>query len=161
MAKKAINVKGLNETLATFSDLQNITGLAKAAIYEGAAVVADTMEKEIQSLKVSSFYGTEEKKRYCWKGEKECLVGALGIAKFMVEDKIHTKVGFDGYWTQEFDDHSAVVKAIPLIANSINAGTSFMYAQPFIDNTVKTCSKRVFKVMDNKITEGISKKNKS
>lgn len=152
MAKKALNTKGLNETISNLealANISNINALEKVAIYEGAAVILDGMLTELSALHITRYYGTDAKKRYCWPGDAKALIENIGIAKMIVEDTVNTKVGFDGYYEAGNGERYPV----PLLANSINAGTSFMYAQPFIDNTVRRYQKVALKKMDEKFNE--------
>ena len=152
MAKKALSTKGLNETISkleALANISNINALEKAAIYEGASVVLDGMLTELSALQVTRYYGTDQKKRYCWPSDTKALIENIGIAKMIVEDTVNTKVGFDGYYTAENGESYPV----PLLANSVNAGTSFMYAQPFIDRTVQKCQKAALKKMNEKFNE--------
>ena len=156
MAKKAITTKGLNETLAALEAVTNITGVSKAAVYAGAGVVIDTMKEEISTLQVTRYYGTEQKMRYAWPGDSKVLLDAIGIAKIAADETVNTKVGFDGYYEADNGERYP----IPLLANSINHGTSFMYRQPFIDNTLKRCSKKVIAAMNEIFEESLKKATK-
>lgn len=156
MAKKALSTKGLNETIANLealANISNINALEKRALYVGAGTILDGMLEEIASLKITRYYGTTEKKRYCWPSEVKALTENIGIAKMIVEDTVNTKVGFDGYY--EADNGESY--PVPLISNSINAGTSFMNAQPFIDNTVRKYQKQALKEMEKNFVESMQK----
>ena len=147
MARKAIQTKGLNETIAnleTLANISNICALERRAIYLGAKVVIEGMLEELSALKITRYYGTDQKKRYAWPEEAEALIESCGIAKMITDETVNTKVGFDGYYTAGNGERYPV----PLIANSINAGTSFMHAQPFIDRTVRKTEKAALKVME-------------
>lgn len=156
MAKKALSTKGLNETIANLealANISNINALEKRALYVGAGTILDGMLEEIASLKITRYYGTSEKKRYCWPSEAKALAENIGIAKMIVEDTVNTKVGFDGY----FEADNGESYPVPLVSNSINAGTSFMHAQPFIDNTIRKYQKQALKVMEQNFTESVQK----
>lgn len=156
MAKRAIRTTGLSETIAnleTLANISNITALERKAIYVGAKVVIEGMLNELSSLKVSSYYGTDERRRYAWDEEKKALIDACGIAKMITDSTVNTKVGFDGYYTAS----NGKQYPIPRLANSINAGTSFMYAQPFIDKTIKKTEKAALKVMEQDFNESVKK----
>lgn len=147
MAKKAVSTKGLAETIANLekiSNISNIQAIEKTALYVGAGTVLDGMLEEISALRVTRYFGTEQKKRYCWPSEVKVLTENIGIAKMLVEDTVNTKVGFDGYYEAD----NGEIYPVPILANSINAGTFFMNAQPFVDNTVRKYSKQVLKKME-------------
>ena len=156
MAKRAIKTTGLNETLANLealSNISNINALERRALYLGAKVVIEGMLEELSALKITRYYGTEEKERYCWPEEAKALIDSCGIAKMITDATVNTKVGFDGYYTASNGEQYA----IPLLANSVNAGTSFMHAQPFIDATVRKTQKAALKVMDKSFNESMKK----
>lgn len=147
MARKAIRTTGLHETIAnleTLANISNIYALERRAIYLGAKVVIEGMLEELSALKITRYYGTDQKMRYAWPEEAEALIDSCGIAKMITDETVNTKVGFDGYYTAGNGERYPV----PLIANSINAGTSFMHAQPFIDQTVRKTEKAALKVME-------------
>lgn len=159
MAKKALSTKGLTETIANLekvSSISNIQALEKSALYVGAGTILDGMLEEISALRVTRYYGTEEKKRYCWPSEIKVLTENIGIAKMLVEDTVNTKVGFDGYYEAD----NGEIYPVPLLSNSINAGTSFMHAQPFVDNTVRKYQKQALKKMHDIFLQSVQKSMK-
>jgi hypothetical protein len=131
MSKKGISVDttGINETLAMFEKLSdNAEGTMKQCVYQGAGKVADTMKDKVGALRTGS--GKSKKDlRYCYEYEKQALIDNLGIAPIKGGDNTNTKVGFDGY----YENKSGEKKPVPLLANSINAGTSFMKKQAFFN----------------------------
>lgn len=156
MAKRAIRTKGLNETIAnleTLANISNICALERRAIYLGAKVVIDGMLEELSALKITRYYGTDQKERYAWPEEAKALIESCGIAKMITDETVNTKVGFDGYYTAGNGERYPV----PLIANSINAGTSFMHAQPFIDKTVKKTQKAALSAMEKDFVQSVQK----
>lgn len=156
MAKKAISTKGLNETIAnleTLANISNVNALERKAIYVGAKVVIEGMLNELSSLKISHFYGTASKKRYVWKEEANALKEACGIAKMITDETVNTKVGFDGYYTASNGEQYP----IPRLANAVNAGTSFMNAQPFIDKTVRKTQKAALSAMEKDFVQSVQK----
>lgn len=101
--------------------------VGKAALYEGARVVADSYTAAIKSIAVSARrWHNEPGGRLPTRQERDAL--AIGVARFREDglDAVSTIVGVpDGYTTV-----NGRKKATKLIARSINSGTSFMQKQP-------------------------------
>ena len=126
----------------------------KKALYEGAKVLADAMKTEIQNLP------TDERQSApvlngIRQAQKTGLLESFGVAPFDENDGTRTThLGFDGY-------NSIVTKRWPngqpnsMIARSINAGTSFMRATPFIDRTRRLHKSEAEKRMEEVIREEI------
>ena len=125
-------------------------GIAAAALYEGAGVIADEISRQARGLETSRFRYANGWQRKPSPEEKEALVsaGAAGIAKFQqTGNSVNTSVGYgrSGYATV-----NGKTKPVAVIANAINSGTSFMKKQPFIRKAVSQSK--------NKATEAITKK---
>lgn len=137
--------RGLGEAMQALEACTNIKGIQKLALYQGADAVADEMRRQVSALRTSDHY-VSGKKRYCYPEDKEALENALGIAKFKESaDGTNTKVGFKDY----FIGRNGESFPLPLIANSINAGTSFMYKQPFIQLTLNNAKTEAYKRMES------------
>lgn len=148
-----VTTSGMNEAIRQLEAVADITPFAKMAIYDGAGVVASEMQTQVNSLKTSKNFATGDKKRYALPEDVKALKEHLGVAKMQTgNDKINTKVGFEGY----FKGRTKVNVAIQKVANSINSGTSFMYAQPFIKRTVKASEQKCVDAMATKIDKVIS-----
>lgn len=136
-------------------------GAAAAGLYEAAGVYADEVSKGVQGISVEPFkYATGGRKRKPSPEEKAALLGAgsAGIAKFGDNGlRFDTSIGYNraGYAPVQWkhmhkkartnykhkdgrmiqSGHAGKggqnVKPIPMIANAINSGTSFMEKQPF------------------------------
>ena len=139
------DTKGFGETMQALEACTNINGIQKLALYQGADSVADEMRRQVSSLKTSQHYMTG-KMRYCFPEDKAALEKNLGIAKFSeTKDGVNTKVGFDDY----FEGRNGERIPVPLVANAINAGTSFMYKQPFISKTIANAKTEAYKRMES------------
>lgn len=131
-----VTVKGLTETVKMLENIEKDTdSILEAALKKGGGIVTDTMRSELNQLKTSDEYQGGDGKRYCKPEEKKGLLDALGYTPVKMKgSKFDINTGFDGY-------NSNVTKKYPkghanqMIANSINKGTSFMIAQPFINRT--------------------------
>jgi len=129
--------------------------IASGALYEGAGIMADEMKKDAESIRTAPFqYAAEGKTRLPSPQEKAVVTGAgkLGIAKFRKEDgEVNTSVG---YGRSGYAEMAGKIVPIPLIANSINSGTSFMQRQPFVRKAKNRGGKRAMEA----IKETIEKK---
>ena len=117
--------KELEEMLAKLGE--NAQKVGKAALYEGARVVADAYSAAVGTIVVSNRrYHDEPGGRLPTKEERDAL--KIGIARFRDSDpnEVTTIIGVpEGYTTV-----NGRKKATKLIARSINSGTSFMQKQP-------------------------------
>ncbi len=127
-----IEVTGLDELLTKMGKLpEKAADVAALALYEGAAVMADAISQAVQGIATEKFhYVKGGRQRLPSPEEKALLVNAKkGVAKFhKTVMQVDTSVGLQkaGYGTI-----NGKTKPIPLVANSINSGTSFMKKQPF------------------------------
>ena len=128
-----VNVSGLDDLLLSLEKLSD-TDAFKPVVYKGAGVVADVMKQKLSSLKTTSNAKSSSSMRYCYESDKAVLLEAMGITPIKNDETVNAKVGFDGYYTNKSGD----MKPIPLLANAVNAGTSFMYRQPFINQTKRS-----------------------
>lgn len=116
-------------------------GIGKEAVYAGAKVVADSLHSEIAELKSVT------------KEEREGLLEGLGIAKIENRNgEISTSVSWSGY-------NSFVTKKYPkghpniMIARSVNRGTSWRNADPFVRRAVRKCKEKANKAMEEVINK--------
>jgi len=111
--------------------------IAKKAIYEAAAIVADEIKKNLEG--VLSDEATGE------------LVASFGISKIGLDNdgNWNAKIGFDGY------DSKGV--ANQLKARVIESGTSTKKKRPFVRPAVKATKKRAAARMEEVIEQEIKK----
>jgi len=124
----SMKTTGIKELEAMLSKLgESAFKVGKAALYEGAGVVADAYTEAVGRIGVAARrWHNEPGGRLPTKEERDSL--HIGIAKFRDDgiSEINTLVGVeDGYTTV-----NGRKKATKLIARSINSGTSFMKKQP-------------------------------
>ena len=105
--------------------------IAAVALYEGAGVMADSISEAVRGIATEKFwYAAGGRTRKPSPEEKAIVENARkGVAKFHKSPtRVETSVGMQnsGYATL-----AGRTKPIPLIANAINSGTSFMQKQPF------------------------------
>lgn len=95
-----LTIDGMDEITAMLSDLdEDAQGIAALALYEGAGIVADEIEKQARSIKTSPFkYAKGGEQRDPSPEEKQILIdeGAAGIAKFdKTGNYVGTAVGYN------------------------------------------------------------------
>lgn len=164
----SINVSGLAETEDALAQLGKAAlGVAACGVYEGAGIIADSIGMGVQGISTAPFkWAKPGDKRMPSPEEKAALLGAAyGIAKFRKDGtRTQTIVGFQssGYvavgWshmsnkartkykmqgdkilhTSKVQGKGTNMKPIPVIANAINSGTSFMNKQPFFRKAVSS-----------------------
>ena len=128
-----IQVTGFEELNRKMGKLpENAAKVAAEALYEGAGVVADKVSSAVQGIATEPFkYAARGKKRKPSPEEKAIVASAKhGVAKFRKSGvSVQTSVG---YQNAGYASLNGKTKPVPLIANSINSGTSFMQKQPFM-----------------------------
>ena len=148
MAK--ITFKGLEEYELRLSRMgKETTRIAGAAIYEGAAIVADEIKKGIRGLPVVTGYGTETNPLPggVTSAQKQGLLDGLGIAPMQDQNGyLNVKIGFDGYnrtRTKEYPEG----QPNQLVARGVESGTSWKQKHPFIRPAVTRSRARVERKM--------------
>ena len=131
---------------------------AASALYDGAGTMRNEMETQAKLIRTAPFkYASGGETRLPSPEEKAIVEkGAIGVAKFQKDDDgCNTSVGFSrsGYAML-----AGRLVPIPLIANSINSGTSFMNKQPFVRKAKTAGGKKAVDVMKKSITDYLEKK---
>ena len=151
----SMSVNGIGELSGMLSKLGNAAqGVAAASLYEGAGVMADAVSQAVGGIATEPFrYAYEGNRRKPSPEEKALLSAAQkGVAKFKkTGTSVDTSVGLSN---SGYGQLGSATKPIPLIANAINSGTSFMEKQPFFRKAV---SKARGPATD-KIVSGIEKR---
>lgn len=133
--------------------------MAKKAVYEGAKVMADAIRTEIDALPIDNSYNNDSTHmRYgITPQQKAGLQEGFGIAPAQNDGGyINVKLGFDGY-------NAVKTKQFPngqpnsMIARSVNAGTSFRQAIPFVDRTIRAYKDKTEQAIQEKLEEEIQK----
>lgn len=139
----SIKVEGLEEYLAlldlNYKQLERICG---RSIYPGAGLAYKECRRRIENLrtddhlfKFAEQYG--RKRRGLTTRQKRGLLESLGIAQLRhVGGSLDVKLGFDGY-NDIVSDRWDKGQPNAMIARNVNNGTSFMEAQPFMDQTIE------------------------
>lgn len=130
----------VNNTITEFlDDLDGAAaGAASAGLYKGAGVVADAISAAIDGIATEPFHYVKEgqPKRKASPEEKAALgQGAFGIAKFRKGGgEVTTSIGMGNSGYGQVNGRTVPV---PVIARSIDSGTSFMQKQPFLKNALR------------------------
>lgn len=156
MAK--ITFKGLEEYELRLSRMgKETTRIAGAAIYEGAAIVADEIKKGIRGLPVVTGYGTETNPLPggVTSAQKQGLLDGLGIAPMQDQNGyLNVKIGFDGYNRTKTDQYPQG-QPNQMVARGVESGTSWKQKRPFIrpaiNATRKQAEAKMAEVIDNEI----------
>ena len=132
--------------------------VAGPAIYEAAGMVADAVDAKLAAVPTDERWGMAGAvKAGPREAEARSVYNALGIAKMQDDNGfINVKIGFDGYsplkslrWPNGQPNQ--------MLARSIERGTSFMAANPFVKPAVASTRgaalKAIKNIMDNEISK--------
>lgn len=154
--------KGLNEYVKAIQKIQKDSDtIIRKGVYTGAGILADGMKKEIRALHTDNRFGTKEAPlNGISNRQKADLIDGMGIAPIREEkDYTNAKIGWDGYGRTRTKKYPRGVP-IPLIARSINSGTSFRKKDPFVDRATRKCKKQAVNGMAQSIEKDIKKEMK-
>ena len=154
-----MDVSGMDELEKRLGQLETekAQGIAAVALYEGARVTADAVGQAVQGIATKRFKypAPPGKQRMPSPEEKALLENARkGVSKFRKTPmNVNTSVGFQNSGYGELNGKRV---PIPMIANAINSGTSFMKKQPFFRRaTSKNGAAEA--AIENKLREEIEK----
>lgn len=135
---------GMSISTAGLTELNQLLGklgaraqdVASGALFDGAGIVADAFTSAVSGIETAPFkYARPGKTRLPSPEEKAALEGKTGIAKFRKDgSEVNTLVGFNP--NSGYADVAGHTKPVPVIARSINSGTSFMKKQPVFRKAV-------------------------
>lgn len=128
------------------------------AIYKAADLVTDEIRRQLDKVPTDERYGTESYPAIGPKwGQVKALKATLGIARLQISGTyLNVKVGWDGYnhiktnrWPNGEPNQ--------MVARSIERGTSFMTAHPFVKKAIAATKNESISLMrdivDQKIEE--------
>lgn len=163
MPKISVDFKKLDALERNLRSLSNETErICKMALYDGAAVAADSLRKSVDRLdRVPDAAAMNAARRseptILSVSQKNGLREGLGISPMKIRGKtISVKVGFDGY-------NSVRTKRWPngqpnvMVAASCEHGSSAMLEQPFIAPTFRAKSAQIQRAMVKTATDQITK----
>lgn len=143
MAKFVIHDAELDGYVEKLSGLQQKDIIGRC-VYDGAAIVADAIKANIQRLPVTNKRGTPDKPiDGVTPVQKAGLITGFGISHMKNENGfINVALGFNGYnrtisKTAKAAKWTSPYQANVMIARSVEKGTSFRKAHPFIAPAVK------------------------
>ena len=154
-----MTVTGMDEIGKLLEKMEKAApAVAAEALYEGAGVMSAEINGAAAGIRTGPG-ATRQSARYATEEEKAAVLSAgAGIAKFQKNGtEVNTSVGYksSGYATIR-----GKRKPIPLIANSINSGTSFMHKQPFVRRAATSGGAKAMTKMTEFIEDAFEKMNK-
>ena len=159
MAK--MQVTGLDTLSAKLRSLGDAgEAIARAALYDGAAVLADKIRENIKALPEddAKWLSGDEQYNVITKADKQDLLDHLGIATMRsTGGQITTLVGFNGYGSKPTRKYPQG-KPMPMIARSIESGSSVRRKHPFVRPTVNAFKNQIKEKMAETARELISKR---
>ena len=152
-------VKGGEEFSAMLNNLagDQVIPVMKSAVYAGVGVLADAIKAEIRSLPEQQGFMPKGKKRNVIdKHDKRKLEERLGVSHIEATgDKADAVVSFSGYNDRPTKKYPQGVP-IPLIARSIESGSSVREKNPFVRRAFNNAKS---KAMQTAIDAGQKKLN--
>ena len=148
--------KGIDNYISSLEKLNLASeGQIKMAIFEGAKVVAEEIQKNVRALPVQDKYS--EKVTGLKSIQKKGLEYGFGISKMKTEgNNINTKLGFDGYnnlYTKKYPNGQPNA----MIARVFESGNSFTKKIPFVAPAVRAKRAEAEEVMGKTIDREVSK----
>ena len=138
---------GITEISEMLENLgEHAEAVAAQGLYDGAGVMADTIVREISSIRTVPFKYRVPEGSYRMPSPEEksiLLEAGAGIARFDKNgSEVSTSVGFStaGYAEKPWPNAKDPLMPIAEMANAINSGTSFMQKQPFFRQGVSKAS---------------------
>lgn len=143
--------RGLDKYVAQLEKLSNhAEGQMKAAVWEGAKVVADNMKAAINALPVQDEYVKKGVRRSgITSEEKEGLIAGFGLSKMRTGSAVTTKAGFQGKNAKGISNAG--------VARQITSGTSWLIKSPGIRNAVSRSKSQAEAAMQAKLESEIRK----
>lgn len=156
-----MTIKSLSTQIQQLEKLQaNVPDILQNVLYEGAGVVADAMREAMDAIPV------DEDTQMGFSGkpvnglqplQKQGLIDSFGISPMRQEKDGHNVlIGFDGYnevRTRKYPNG----QPNQLIARSLEVGTSFRRAYPFVRKTVRKARKPAEERMKEVLQQEIDK----
>lgn len=161
MGIASVSTKGITETLKMLESIEaNTDHIIEEALKEGGGVVCDVCRQEISSLRTSDQYEGGDGKRFARQADIKGLLDSLGYSPVQLNGTIFDiKCGWGGYNSHKTKKYPQG-HANKMIANAINAGTSFQIAQPFIARTARKAKAEAIQKIEETFDKEIQKLNK-
>lgn len=158
MAK--IDSSGTDEMVRMLSGIgQSASEICKRAVFSGAGTLADALVAAVEDLPTEPFHPLPGARNggdplnVLTDDDKEDLVAGLGVAKFEdTGDGINTAVSFEGYSRHKSRQFPNGIP-LPVIARSIESGSSTRKKKPFIRHAATAIEAQVQQEMETKVHE--------
>lgn len=152
-----IEFKGLAEYSAKLDRLSALCRdeIINAGVREGGGVLADAIRAELDAVPTDTQH--KRTKIGPTPEEKQGLQNSMGITPIRDDNGfVNVKVGFDGYQGKTTRKYPRG-KPNQMIARSVQSGTSWMKANPFVKNAVRKARPAAVSAMKKKIEDEIDK----
>ncbi len=151
---------GIDNYIKQLNKLQQSTkdGVVGKTVYDGAAVVADSVRRAIQALPVGDGRARDGGLvDTVTLPQKAGLLDGLGISR-MEDDNgfVNVKLGFAGYNSTRTEKYPRG-QPNALIARAVNSGTTFRKKTKFVDKAVNSAKKAAESAMDAACSREIEK----
>lgn len=157
-----VKIEGINELLlfCQIADSKAKRHIGRA-IYPAARYVMGIVVEEMNAIQTDDVLFKFRSYRYGpTSKQKKYIILNAGIAKLKMKDNsMDVKIGFDGYIPIKSTNpkNKKGLQPVALIARSVNKGTSFMRAQPFMDKAINRAQNMAVEIMDNELNKEIQK----
>lgn len=169
----SLKITGMEELEMQLSRLAGDSDrVARAALEAAAVPVVERVRKNIENLREDWQPNPQDKYRYLSEGQsfdgipphqKEDLLRALGVSKVSVDEHGDwtVRIGFNSSGPKGYGDQPTATyprgQPIPMIARSVESGTSIQPKQPFMRPAVDATKKKAVEVMDDVISREVAK----
>lgn len=127
------------------------------AIYQAADVVTDAIRRNLNNIPTDERYVSGSEKLIGPKAvQKEALKEVFGISKIRKEYGLNVKVGFDGYNKVKTKKYPKG-QPNPMIARSVESGTSFMRKNPFVEPAIRETKDKAERLMAQVVDQEVDK----
>ena len=153
-----LKVTGLDDWSTKLQSLgQAADDVAKSAVYAGAGVVIEAIKASIDSIPEQQGYMQPGNQRHsATRDEKADLKEHFGISRMTNANGVtHNRVGVEGYSRHATAQYPQGVP-LPLIARSIERGSSVRVASPFIKRAINGCKAQALAAMEEAATKKIN-----
>lgn len=152
--------EGMSDLLALIQKTEEQTSrICGRALHPGAKIIADECKARLERIRTddSLFKFHQGYRHGPTKRQKRFLIESMGIAKMRkLPDGYDVKLGFDGY-NDIVSERWKNGQPNAMIARSVNKGTSFMEAQPFMDESIRVSERQVLKAIEEEFEKQIER----
>lgn len=157
-----MGVEGMEEFIELLIQTDKQTErMCGRSIYPGAKIISNAVKSALKSVRTDDSYHRFAR-RYGRKHgittkQLQGLIESMGIAKIKHRAGTYdVKLGFDGY-NDIISTKWPKGQPNAMIARSLNKGTSFLQAQPFMDTTVEQKRQAVEEAIRNQFDKELEK----